>query len=83
MAVRVGADNHQFDLRVVKHFVEVAGEVDVRILRCLFFRLCAAAIDMRHVPAVFSMQDIGKMVAGGAFAKSNKCAVQSHNAILI
>ncbi|XNM68368.1 hypothetical protein ACLK2E_18675 [Escherichia coli] len=37
---------------------------------------------MRHVPAVFSVQDIGKMVAGGAFAESNKCAVDDHDFVL-
>ena len=82
MTVRVGAHNHQLDLRIVKHFVEVAGEVNMRVCRCLFLWLCAAAKDMRHVPVVFSVQDIGKMIAGGAFAESNKCAVQSHNAVL-
>ena len=75
MAVRVGTHDHQLDLRVVKHFIEIAGEVDVRILRRLLLRPGAAAEDMRHMPAVFSVQNIGKMVAGGTFAESNKCAV--------
>jgi hypothetical protein len=35
------------------------------------------------VPAVFTVENIRKVVAGGAFTKSNKCAVQSHNAVLL
>jgi hypothetical protein len=33
MAVGVGADNHQLDLRIVKHFIEIAGEMNMGILR--------------------------------------------------
>jgi hypothetical protein len=33
MAVGVGADNHQRDLRIVKHLIEIAGEMDMGILR--------------------------------------------------
>ena len=78
----MSTDNHQFYLRVVEHVVEIAGEMNMRILRRLLLRLRAAAIDMRDVPAVFAVQNIRKMVAGGAFAKPNKRAVQSHKAVL-
>jgi hypothetical protein len=33
MAVGVGADNHQLDLRIVKHLIEIAGEMDMGVLR--------------------------------------------------
>jgi hypothetical protein len=33
MAVGVGADNHQLDLRIVKHFIKIAGEMNMGILR--------------------------------------------------
>ena len=82
MAVGMGADHHQPDLRVVKYFIEIAGEMDVGILRRLLLGLRPAAVDMRHMPTVFAVQNVRKMVAGGAFTKANKCAVQSHNAVL-
>jgi hypothetical protein len=75
MAVGVGADNHQFDLRIVKHLIKIAGEMDMGILRGLLFRLRAAAVDMGHVPAVFTVENIRQVIAGGAFTKSNKCAM--------
>lgn len=75
MAVGMGTDNHQRDLRVVKHLIEIAGEVDVGILRGLLFRLRAAAVDMGHVPAVFTVENIRQVVAGRTFTKSNKCAM--------
>ena len=75
MAVGVGADNHQLHLWVVKHLIEIAGEVDVGILRRLLFRLRAAAVDMGHMPAVFAVKNIRKVIAGRTFTKSNKCAM--------
>lgn len=82
VAIGMGADHHQFDLRIIQYFIEVAGEVDMGIRRRLFFWPGAAAINMRDVPAVFAMQDVRKVIAGRAFTKANKCAVQNHNAVL-
>lgn len=53
VAISVGTDHHQLHLRVIKHFIKIAGEMNVRILRRLFFRLRAAAVDMSHVPYLY------------------------------
>ena len=75
VAVGVGTDHHQLHLRVVKHLIKIAGEMNMGILRRLLFWLRAAAIDMGHVPGLFTVENIRKVVTRGAFAKSNKCAV--------
>ena len=75
MAVGMGTDDDQFNLRVVKHHIQIAGEMDVGILRGLLFWLRAATVDMRHMPAVFTVENIRKVIAGRTFTKSNKCAM--------
>ena len=75
MAVGMGTDDDQFNLRVAQDFIEIAGEMNMGILRRLLFRLRAAAVDMRHMPAVFTVENIRKVIAGRTFTKSNKCAM--------
>ncbi len=82
MAVGVSADHHQLDQWIVEYFIKVAGEMNMGILRRLLLGLRPAAVNVRYLPAVFAVQNVRKVIAGGAFTKANKCAVQSHNAVL-
>ena len=56
--------------------------MNMGILRRLLLGLRPAAVNVRYLPAVFAVQNVRKVIAGGAFTKANKCAVQNHNAVL-
>ncbi len=75
MAVSMGTDDHQLYLRIAQHLIQIAGEVNMRILRRLLFRFSVTTENMRDMPGIFPIQNVGEMVTGGTFAKSNKCAV--------
>ncbi len=56
--------------------------MNMGILRRLFFGLRLAAVNVRYLPAIFAVQYVRQVVAGGAFTKANKCAVDDHDFVL-